>query len=127
MAHLHDRFIAAFRAVALALFHFDALVRALRFDAEEVNHERVDLFQAVGRFHVVRPAARLVDVTRDLEVVLLLTNERLVRVGVIKAFVSVDLEVGRLPVGGARHSQRSAAPPATTAAPRRHSRRAQGS
>ena len=50
----------------------------------------------------MRPAAGLVDVTRDLEVVLLLADERLVRVGVIKAFVGVDLEVGRLPAGGAR-------------------------
>lgn len=70
----------------------DCLRRRLQLHAVEMQMERSDLLQARLGLHVHAVAVQL-DVASDLEVILLLTDERVVRVGEVEAFVGVDAEV----------------------------------
>lgn len=61
--------------------------------------KRSDLFQSRLRFDVHAVTVEL-HVTRDLKVILLLADERVVRVGKVETFVGVDAEVRDGSVGG---------------------------
>lgn len=74
------------------MFNANCLSGRLQLDAVEVKMEGSHLLQAGLRLHVDTVAMQL-NVTRDLKVILLLTDESIVRVGEVEAFVGVDSKV----------------------------------
>lgn len=74
------------------MFDANCLRWRLQLDAVEVEMKGAHLFQTGLRLHVDAVAVQL-HMTRDLEVVLLLTHEGIVRVGEVETLVSVNSEV----------------------------------
>ena len=79
-------------AITLRLLDADHLAGGFNFDAEKVQVEGVHLAQSVLRLDVARITV-LLDMARDLEVVLLLANESVVAVGKVEALIGVHSEV----------------------------------
>ena len=81
-----------FGAIRLWLFHTNCLSGRLELHAIEVKVKRANFLHARGRFHKRAVAVQL-DVSCDLEVILLLTHECVVGVGKIKAFVGIHAKM----------------------------------
>lgn len=83
-------------AVALALLDADRLRRTVVLDAVEVQVEAGDLLEALTGLDELRVAHQL-DVAGDLEVVLLLADERVVGIREVEPLVGVDAIVRHRP------------------------------
>lgn len=79
-----------FRSIRLALFDANCLCRRLQFDAIKVQMKGFDLFEAAFGSHEYGRCTLRLGVTRDLKVILLLAYERIVRIGKIESFVSIN-------------------------------------
>lgn len=74
------------------MFNANCLRGCLQLDSVEVKMKGAHFLKASLRLHVDTVAVQL-HMTRDLEVVLLLTDESVVRVGEVETLVSVNSEV----------------------------------
>lgn len=80
------------RPIRLRLFDANCLRGRFQLDAIEVKMKRAHLLQAGLGLHKHAVAMQL-HVARDLKVIFLLTNESIVRVGEVEAFVGVNAKV----------------------------------
>lgn len=94
LQHGMKRFLAS---ITLTLFDSDRLRRAIVFNPVKVQMKTGDLLESLGRFNKLGIAQKL-HVASYLEMILLLADKRVIRVGKIEALVCVNAIMRHWPV-----------------------------